>query len=252
MVSVTVGGRSCRDVAGIRIGAKVATVAAASAVVAGGAVGVATVVSNDDVGAEYPSDVRLEPSEQDGVDAFPLGAPGPLQVDLGAPVELDSAAADAYFGNYEGGEVEERRVSVSYEGATYDLGPVVVPVEFPGDFVERNAGTRRLTSVILDDVAFVSTGTGAYSPCFYEGTGDTVGGWRYTGEPGSLQVTFLFTSDGKEITDLPMRATFEGPAVVEFDEALVARVIPPDVDINDRCTPLDSAASSWDSGDLAE
>lgn len=233
--------------AGLGLGGKVASAAAVATVAIGGAVAIPAILSDDGtVGAQFPDNARLEPSRPDDIDAFPLGAPAALQIELDSPIELDAAAADDYFGNFEGGAVEQRRLRVRYDGTTYDLGPVVVPLEYPTAFLERNSGPqRRLTSVTLDDVAFVEAGTGAYSPCFYEGTGDTVGGWRYTGESGSLEIALLFTSDGDALTDLAMRATFEAPATVEFDEELVAEVIPPDVDINDRCTPLESAESFW-------
>ncbi len=230
---------------GLGVGAKVVTVAAATAVLAGGAVVVHAIIFDDTVGAEFPDEARLDPSRPDDVDAFPLGAPDPLQLELGPPVALNDAAADDYFSNSAGGEVEERTLRVSYDGTTFDLGPVVVPVEFPADFLERNVGTYRLTRVSLDEVALVDAGTGSFAPCFYEGTGDTVGGWRYTGEPGSLELALFFTSDGTDVTDLGVRATFEGPASVEFDEDLVEKVIPADIDINDRCTPQESAASFW-------
>ena len=135
-------------------------------------------------------------------------------------------------------------MSVSYNGETFDLGTVVVPLVFPADLLANNTGTFNLTDARLDDVALLDAGTGAFFPCFNEGTGDTVGGWRYTGGPGSLEVALFFTSDGADVTDLGFRATFEGPASVEFDDELVEEGGP--ADINDRCTPQDSAESFWD------
>ena len=235
--------------AGMGVGAKVASAAAATALVFGSAVAVLAIIDQGDtVSAQFPDETVLDPTRPERVDAYPLGSPDSMQVELGTPVALDAAAANDYFRNFEGGEVEERTMSVQYEGNTFDLGTVVVPVVFPKELVENNTGTFVLTEAGLDETSFVEAGTGAFSPCSYRGTGDTVGGWVYTGDPGSLQVALFFTSDGDDVTDLGVRATFEGPATVELDEELIAEVVPPEVNINDQCTPQESAASFWDSG----
>ena len=83
------------------------------------------------------------------------------------------------------------------------------------------------------------------SPCTYDGTGDTGGGWTYAGQPGFLEIELAFTSDGSDVGSLAVQATFEAPARVEFDQELIDDVIPPDVDITDRCTPQERAESVW-------
>jgi hypothetical protein len=133
------------------------------------------------------------------------------------------------------------------------LPDVVVPLEYPSALLADNVGVFRLDQTSSDGVVqFVPAGTPAQSACVYDGTGDTVGGWLYTGDPGDLSLALLFESDGTSVVDVGMRVTFEGPADVDFLEEVVNEVIPGDVDINDRCTPIERSPSTWAQGAALE
>lgn len=137
----------------------------------------------------------------------------------------------------------------SYADNSIDLGEIPLPISYLRDFVERNVGTFRLTSIDSGtEVDLIESGTGAFAPCVYDGTGDTVGGLEYTGGSGVVTVELLVESDGSSVTGVGVRVTFDGPADVVFFQEVVNEVIPDDVNINDRCTPLDRSATSWVSG----
>ncbi len=232
--------------ASLGVTAKVVAVATATTLVVGSALALSELGGTDP--AQFSESTDLPPVGVE-VGAFPLGEPESVTVRLGSPATVSEEDSRAYFGNFPGGTAERRSIELEYGDARLDLGEVVVPVSYPSEFLERNVGTFLLTRVVSDGaVELIGAGVGAQSPCVYEGTGDTVGGWVYTGEPGVVTVDLLFESDGATVIDVGMRATFDGPADVVFFDDVVAEVIPEDIDLTDRCTPVDRLPSSWAAG----
>ena len=228
------------------IGAKVAAIAAATVITAGAVVGIARVVDGDP--PRFSEITELAPMTIAG-DGYPLGEPDAITVRLGSAQPVGEEETTAYFGRFPGGTAERRSVELEYQDMRLALGDIVIPISYPSDFVERNVGVFRIARTDIDgETQLVAPGTGAAGPCSYEGTGDTVGGWVYTGEPGLVSLDLLFESDGGSVNGIGMRVTFDGPADVIFFEDVIEAVIPDDVNINDRCTPVDRLASSWVQG----
>lgn len=234
-------------------GAAVTTKAVvAAAAVTAAAVGTAVVVDDSDI--DLDGSTRLAARQETNVDTYPLGEPGDVVVGLDGEVPVSEDETASWFGNFEGGEAVRRTATVTYGDVDVELGEIVVPVAFPPDFLELNVGDNFQFSEVSTEqpVDFVPADTGAFSPCTFEGTGDTVGGWQYTGERGDLTLTVTFSSDGTAMTDLGMGVQFEGPASVVFFDDVIDEVIPADVDINDQCTPQERAEVSWAAGAMAE
>jgi hypothetical protein len=182
-------------------------------------------------------------------DAFPLGEPAPMTVNLGPPQLVTDEEAQNYFANFEGGSAERRSVTILYRDTRVGLGDIVVPISYPDEFIEQNVGVLRLTSLTSEgEVRLIETGAGAANPCVYSRTGDIVGGWRYTGDPGVVSLDLLFESDGTTVVDVGMQLSFDGPANVVFFEEVVEAVIPDDVDISDSCTPMNRMETIWADG----
>ena len=225
------------------IGAKIAIVATASAISLGGAVAIVQVIDSDPPG--FGEATELSPSGGSD-DAFPLGEPAPMTVNLGPPQPVNDEEAQNYFANFEGGTAERRSVTILYRDTPLQLGNIIIPISYPGEFIEQNVGVFTLTSLTSEgEVRLIENGAGAANPCVYNRTGDIVGGWRYTGEPGVVSLDLLFQSDGTSVIDVGMQLSFDGPANVVFLEDVVEDVIPDDVDISDSCTPVEEMETIW-------
>ena len=228
------------------IGAKIATLATASAISLGAAVAVVQVLDSDPT--RFSEATELSPLAGSD-DAFPLGEPAPMTVNLGPPQLVTDEEAQNYFANFEGGSAERRSVTILYRDTRVGLGDIVVPISYPDEFIEQNVGVLRLTSLTSEgEVRLIETGAGAANPCVYSRTGDIVGGWRYTGDPGVVSLDLLFESDGTTVVDVGMQLSFDGPANVVFFEEVVEAVIPDDVDISDSCTPMNRMETIWADG----
>ena len=225
------------------IGAKIAILAAASAISLGAGVAVVQVLDNDP--PRFGEATELSPVGSSD-DAFPLGEPAPMTANLGPAQLVTAGEAQNYFANFDGGTAERRSVTILYRDTRLELGDIVVPISYPDEFIEQNVGVFTLTTLTSEgEVRLIETGAGAANPCIYTRTGDTVGGWHYTGDPGVVSLALLFESDGTSVTDIGMRLSFDGPAVVEFFEEEVEAVIPDDVDLSDSCTPLERMKTIW-------
>lgn len=233
------------------VGVKVVAVAAAGVIVGGSAFGVITVIDDDrgPADAEFPDAAVLAPFSPEDVDAFPLDEPESVTVRFGPPESVSDEEARQYFGNFAGGSAERRSVQIDYSGSTLALDDILLPVSYPLEFIEQNTGTFRLTSVSSDGpVEFVEPGTGASSPCVYDGTDDTVGGWEYTGNPGDVSLELLFESDGASVTDIGIQVAFDGPAQIVVFQDIIDKVVPEDVNTTDNCTPILRTESRWSFG----
>lgn len=231
------------------VGAKVATAAAGVALVAGGAAVVLSAINEDDAAdAAFAENTQLSALRANEND-YPLGEPDDVRVLLTNPRPATEEETLDLFRNFPGGEAEVRSVEVVYDDNAINLPDALVPTSFPSDYLETNQGVFNLGNVESEDlVSLLDAGTGAASACFYEGTGDTVGGWEYTGQPGVVSLDLLFESDGSAATDVGLRLLYEAPADVVFFDEIVDEVIPDDVEITDRCTPIERSATVWASG----
>jgi hypothetical protein len=228
------------------IGAKIAVVATASAISLGGAGAVVQVL--DSGLPRFGEATELSPFGGSD-DAFPLGEPAPMTVNLGPPQLVNEEEAQNFFANFEGGTAERRSVTILYRDTGLQLGDIIVPISFPHEFIEQNVGVFTLTTLTSEgEVRLIENGAGAANPCVYDRTGDVVGGWRYTGDPGLVSLDLLFESDGTSVIDVGMQLSFDGRANVVFLEDVVEDVIPNNVDISDSCTPVERMETIWTFG----
>jgi hypothetical protein len=228
------------------LGAKIATVAAVSVVALGGALAVIQLAGADPPG--FVATTELAPFGGSD-DAFPLGEPAPMTVNLGSPDPVSEEEAEDYFGNFPGGTAERRSVEIRYRDARLEFGETLIPVSYPDEYVERNVGVFRLTRLRSDgEVRLIEKGAGASRPCVYSRTGEAVGGWQYTGDPGVVTLDLLFESDGTSVTDVGMRVTFDGPANIVFFEDMMEELGREAVEIRDRCTPVERMETEWRMG----
>lgn len=223
---------------GASITTKVVTLATAAAVTIGAGFAIDDFFDNDT--PQFAASSRLAPA--DG--PYPHGQPEPVTVDLGSAQTVSEEEARDYFGGFEGGSAERRSAEVTYGDHRLELGDIIVPVKYPDEFIEVNTGSFLMTSIDPGrEVPFIDAGAGAMSNCVSENTGETAGGWQYTGDPGLVVLELLFTSDGTAVTDIRMDVTFDGPVEALYFPEYLEEVDSADVD--DRCTPVDRLPMTW-------
>lgn len=215
------------------------------------ATGVAVTAIEVEPSPTFPAVAQLPPAG----DGYPLGSPGEVTVRLEGGEPLSDQEALDYYRGFDGGAAERRVARVEYEGVQASLGDVIVPVSYPRELLRQNVGTFTIEEVSSDaPTSLVPAGTAAWPSCTYttsggsiEGweSGDTVGGWEYTGEPGEVTVQLKFESTGSSVADIGILLRFEGPADVVYFPDFAPYV---DDDLNDRCTPLERASTTWATG----
>lgn len=167
------------------------------------------------VPVDFPAATSIDPLRSGDPNQFPLGAPDGVTVELGPEVSAGADEAFAVFG-VDGGTVAFRDVSITYQGATVDLGPVAVPVEIPIEFAEsvNGAGPVFIGSQSVTATDLVPLGTSTMGYCFERPSGDPVGGLQSSG-PGELQVLVGIENAGGAVTP-SVRVVWAGPVELEF------------------------------------
>ena len=186
---------SASAIGGLTVAGKVA-----AATVALGGTGVVASAVIDDGGSsriEISDDIPLAVVAVDG-EAYPLGKPPPISVELSEP----TSSPDLDAGYPEGADPVQRAVVVDLFGEEVEVGSIVYPTDWKPFADDNGPGEYPLDGVSISTVLPVA-GTGTSAWCHE--TGDpshVVAGWRLAGDQVDLGVRFtvLVGEDGVEAT----------------------------------------------------
>lgn len=213
--SIPAAGHAAGGVAGMSVGAKVGLGMGVGALAVGGAAAAAVLIDDDETSAlEFPDSATLV-SASDSEGAFPLGDPVEIEVELGEAVDTNESgdippdAAEGFV---------QRSVTASIEGVEEPvlIDDIVIPTVMRNDLIANQGDAFRVATVetdiseLIDEIAVAEY-------CYrIPDQSDVIGGWAYTGETGTLEITFVANVENGKLAGTNIVAVTEGAAQREM------------------------------------